>query len=610
MTKPREPKKAATENQLQGTLRSGNTPDPYQSKSIEKPRKQTAKIEGSKKAAPESESQEAKKTANTNLQSPKPLDVWEYLTYLLPRLKDDPSVPVWPPDVFGLCMSLLCKSGSYCRILENWPPPPRSSAKEWGTMIAQTGKDWRTMWPNSVPDLVRERWQVVLGAWEVPVESVRDKIDLVHALLELCAAADESAEGLWLPGSPGTPGARENKSDDEAFFGRSVELQYRSGIISTLCSEIDRSRLIVLPKCRTPQNGLTSRSLSHHLALSSCDEIKPRWVNSSYGDADKLTLNFLIVPWPPEVRPVQFTPASPLQTEAGNMPPNFSFFTYKHTGGASDASSQGVRAVVADLYAVASKKLGKIDAVVLPEAALTKEEHKGLSEDIVAKESFLISGVASSSNTVEHGENKVYVDFPMLRAVDQHKHHRWKLDESQIWQYGLGSRLYPQNAWWEHISLGYRRITFVAVSPWLVMSVLICEDLARPDPVGDLVRTVGPNLVIALLMDGPQLKERWGARYATTLADDPGSSVLTVTSAGMCGLSRPAAGTPRSRVIALWKDAKGGPMEIELPEGQEGVVLSLSVRTAPEWTADGRQDSLNAGYPVLSGIHCVSRDVK
>jgi len=53
-----------------------------------------------------------------------------------------------------------------------------------------------------------------------------------------------------------------------------------------------------------------------------------------------------------------------------------------------------------------------------------------------------------------------------------------------------------------------------------VLTVLICEDLARLDPVNDLVRAVGPNLVMSLLMDGPQLTTRWPARYATVLADD------------------------------------------------------------------------------------------
>ena len=57
------------------------------------------------------------------------------------------------------------------------------------------------------------------------------------------------------------------------------------------------------------------------------------------------------------------------------------------------------------------------------------------------------------------------------------------------------------------------------------LSVLICEDLARYDPVLTVMNAIGPNLVIALLMDGPQLERRWCGRYATALADDPGSSV-------------------------------------------------------------------------------------
>jgi hypothetical protein len=139
----------------------------------------------------------------------------------------------------------------------------------------------------------------------------------------------------------------------------------------------------------------------------------------------------------------------------------------------------------------------------------------------------------------------------------------------------------------------------------LVLSVLICEDLARPDPVGDLVRAVGPNLVIALLMDGPQLKGRWPERYAMALADDPGSSVLSLTSLGMSELSRPSQGTSRSRVIALWKDRTGTSTEIELPAGCGAVVVTLSLEYEEEWTADGRRDYGMAVFPTLSGIHAI-----
>jgi hypothetical protein len=122
-----------------------------------------------------------------------------------------------------------------------------------------------------------------------------------------------------------------------------------------------------------------------------------------------------------------------------------------------------------------------------------------------------------------------------------------------------------------------------------------------------MVRAVGPNLVIALLMDGPQTKERWAARYASVLAEDPGCSVLSLTSIGMAQISRPAAGNlSRSRVVALWKDAVNGATEIELPAGRDAVAVSLSILYREEFTADGRSDGMNAAFPILSGVHPIS----
>lgn len=141
---------------------------------------------------------------------------------------------------------------------------------------------------------------------------------------------------------------------------------------------------------------------------------------------------------------------------------------------------------------------------------------------------------------------------------------------------------------------------FISLRPWLTMSVLICEDLARPDPVGDLARAVGPNLIIALLMDGPQLADRWPARYAASLADDPGSSVLTVTSTGMSILSRPQEGENRSDVIALWKDARTGKArELQLPENAAALVLrNGSVRGGMDSRWPGRPRGERVSNPL------------
>ena len=84
-----------------------------------------------------------------------------------------------------------------------------------------------------------------------------------------------------------------------------------------------------------------------------------------------------------------------------------------------------------------------------------------------------------------------------------------------------------------------RSIQFLELGGGITIVALVCEDLARLDAVADLLRTVGPTLVLTVLLDGPQLASRWTARYASILADDPGSAVLTLTSFGMVERSRP-----------------------------------------------------------------------
>jgi hypothetical protein len=89
------------------------------------------------------------------------------------------------------------------------------------------------------------------------------------------------------------------------------------------------------------------------------------------------------------------------------------------------------------------------------------------------------------------------------------------------------------------------------------------------------------------------------------LAEDPGCSVLTVTSLGMLLLTREHAArrgwTDHSRSIALWRDVENGEQVVALPEGANGAVLHVIRRAKTEYTADGRGDGGFAFFPVLSG---------
>jgi hypothetical protein len=189
------------------------------------------------------------------------------------------------------------------------------------------------------------------------------------------------------------------------------------------------------------------------------------------------------------------------------------------------------------------------------------------------------------------------------------------MDGSQVKQYDLGQSLDTGLSLWEHIDIPDRQLHFFAAKRWLTFCFLVCEDLARQDPVTKLVRAVGPDLVIALLMDGPQISQRWPARYAAVLAEDPGCSVLTLTNLGMVDRSRrngpqaPSHACPnckhswtepekKSRAVALWRDRTQGNVEIELEAGAEAIVLTLTRKKETEYSVDGRRH-VDAAHLVL-----------
>ncbi len=354
----------------------------------------------------------------------------------------------------------------------------------------------------------------------------------------------------------------------------------------------------------TAQNGLTIRSLSHHLAYCPAPSVRPHWLNACPKN-DDLSFNLLVIPWPFKVEPKQFSPSRSCLGDRVSAR-SHGLFTYRAGPGPTVP-------FVRKLIEKAEAECGPVHGIIFPELAMSKREYSALSKAFVTTERFLIAGVGKTA-TNEHKCGKNYALWDVAIKIDgkvtpasfrQDKHHRWKLNSSQIHQYDLSSKLHPSASWWEHIEIGDRTLAFATIRKWLCLSMLICEDLARPDPVGDVLRSVGPNLIVALLSDGPQLIGRWPGRYAGAFADDPGSSVLTVTSAGMARLSRKSDGTSgKPGVVALWRDSRNtGSRELTLPDDAASLLLNISVDYDTEWTADGRGDNGWSAYPTLSAVH-------
>lgn len=524
----------------------------------------------------------------------------------------------WPPDVFAVVASVLRRWGGYTSVIDPWPPRDPTGAiqsqRVWANQMESLGLQWRqaVREKQPPPQSIVARWKVVDGARTTAVRAL-EREPVGTALLELVALADEACAGVGVsvsaaqdsPSSASAEGpAREATTAYDQFDVRASRNLLDQ---ATLCRDVDASRVRVLPKLHTPQSGLTIRSLSHHLALCMAGEVEPQWYRFPGGPLEN-RLNVLLVPWPKTISPKQFVPLG--ADGSADMPERFGLFEFQPA-----ATGERTCADAKRLVDNAGALMGHIDMVVFPECSLTGEQYDCLRKSLLdVPGRFLVSGVAKDqgmdrTNCVRMSGTYGDASKPRELPYDaQHKHHRWQMTRSQVIQYGLGGALDPMKSWWEYIGIRERTLSFVSINEWLTMCVLICEDLARQDPVAEIVRAVGPNLVIALLMDGPQLKSRWPARYATVLADDPGSSVLTLTSLGMTQLSCPP-GLKRSRAVGLWKDARlGEAVELELPEGADGLILSIAVENYEEWTADGRSDGGTSGYPILAGLHPISVD--
>ena len=225
-----------------------------------------------------------------------------------------------------------------------------------------------------------------------------------------------------------------------------------------------------------------------------------------------------------------------------------------------------------------------------------------MKSSVMAPQSFLRSGfpelelfvagqvVGTLPNQRNVAAQYRLLDGTVVSSVKQSKHHRWRLEGGQIRQYQLGGTLDPNHNWWEHIDVHDRHIGFSINRHGAIVSALVCEDLARQEPVLPAVAAVGPTLVIALLMDGPQLPNRWPGRYATVLAEDPGSSVLTVSNLGMIDRSA-MPGADNRKVVGLWKDNHTAAKELILPEGHHGLVLSLNCSNRKQISLDHRAAS-------------------
>lgn len=552
----------------------------------------------------------------------KALRIGEFIRYLAPSMiaAGSERCAFWPADVFAVAAALLEKSGAYSLLGHGcWPP---NNNRAWHQNISKSASEWRAKTsikrPKAAPSFVRRAWQTLLDNKNTSVDRIveEDGVTLCEALFTLVAVCDETLEGAGIDGVRIAAAALHTRGKSH----RSFEAQFLADIeahlfpftdrYSTLCVLIHPSRLRVLPKSQTPKSGLSLRSLTHHISLCPPIDLPVHWFAKGFDRTlfDGNACNILIVPWPFELNSSSFFAIHQTKSMGwfGFSPPTI---------------DEGlILGIVENLIEQAEQRVGRVHVVVFPELALTQRQYEHIRNHLIFRRIILIAGVAAEGEHVVGGDDKqkwvrntavtaipspwFEPDLGQYLEYEQEKHHRWRLDKSQIIRYGLANQLDPEKEWWEGIAVHDRKLGFFVFRDWLSACVLVCEDLARIDPIGRVVRAVGPDLVVALLMDGPQLATRWPAHHATVLTDDPGSSVLTVTSLGMVKKSvmKESLGQNHRNVVALWRDPITNYTEIAIPDDHNAAILTLTRTDANEMAADGRSPKRSRGTPVYAGV--------
>ncbi len=571
--------------------------------------------------------------------------------------------PEWPADVFAVAGTLIEHSDCYtCIGAGIGDSGGYAEQMAFNKEARRLGRIWADT--LGVPAEVQVLWTALLQEGKAAIhhrnsagngssENPPRLLDWERLALRLFAIADEAGRGFgWdYPSYPVAPARAESEwiasrySTTAARFlvteilesaeerRKPPNLQkprFLRYLPNSICRLVPPELACVQPKSNTPQMGCTMRALSHHQALlPSIGVAESEWVNNFFHPRhrggpqdDPGALNILVVPFPYEVHGNDFEAIAPADGNQDGL------FTVRQgwlpEGTNPEAQVDAFKDFVVDLIEAAQQEVRRIDIVVFPELALTNQLAEGMARAIATHyrekskkagngadlgPDMLICGT-SGDNGNQNNALTLLLDNEQAWGLPQSKHHRWRIDGNQIKSYHLGHAFNPKRRYWEKIPLRERHLRFVVNRNHEVIATLVCEDLARNDPVMPLLNAVGPNLVVALLMDGPQLISRWPGRYATVLADDPGSAVLSVTSLGMVLRSqapdRPMPGNNGRRSVAIWREPDQSARELDLPNGAHALVLAISSHPVRQVALDLRDDA-DMGFRLeLSAVRPVS----
>ncbi|WP_339986879.1 hypothetical protein [Gymnodinialimonas ulvae] len=543
--------------------------------------------------------------------------------------------PPIPTDLFAVAAILLDTSSAFSHFDpdpdgadDNDEQPWFSLKKDDRSECVSLAKEWIALHSDlhtvATPEGVEKLWGELLAEGPEPIRlPLRNRSTPAwwKTALKLLIIADEASERFGAPEAADDPyfkKAVDLKQVRTVQYGPSSETNWSDdmaylrshGSGATFGFQADQNVVNVFPKSRLSVAGCSHRNFSRNLTMlpkvgaSRCHwHMPPR----ELVEDDAMPVDILIIPFPYELKAKSFKPThqaqdslrggdkSDARSEWGN------FELRQDWLNESDICDLAVR-----LMKSAKEDVENVNVVVFPESSLDFHTFGKLCTELKKLEpalEFVIAGSSDNCDPETDGPGNyvlttVWHDFgqgPRAVISSRKKHHRWMLSANQLETYALTSTLDPRANWWESHNIGQRELHFHPFRKSSLFSALICEDLARSEPCHEVLRSIAPNLVFVLLMDGPQIPSRWSARYASTLSDDPGSSVLTLTCFGLVERSNQTQMFEPQQAVAFFASPFGQtPIHMPFKDGARGVLVTLtSMPEKGQQTIDGRvsQDS-------------------
>jgi hypothetical protein len=88
----------------------------------------------------------------------------EYVRWIWPSFASQSACPLWPPDVFAVCASVLAKSGAYSVAVQEWPPKGfHTTHKKWLKEIRRVSKLYQRS--TDGPLVPSEKIAVTVPTW-------------------------------------------------------------------------------------------------------------------------------------------------------------------------------------------------------------------------------------------------------------------------------------------------------------------------------------------------------------------------------------------------------------------------------------------------------------